>query len=81
LYKYISGIKENNNLKVMIINGVCEHIHILIGYRPHQSLADLVQDIKACSSRWISEKKFLKSKFAWQTGYAAFSYSQSHLYR
>ena len=65
--------------KLIIINGVSNHIHILIGYRPHQSLSDLLQDIKGGSSKWINEKKLSSKKFAWQEGYGAFSYSHSHL--
>lgn len=79
LYKYIAGIIKNQKHKLIIINGVPDHLYILVGLKPHQSLAELVQDIKASSSRWINEKKFLKVNFAWQVGYAAFSYSQSHL--
>ena len=52
---------------------------MLIGFNPHQSLSDLMQDIKAHSSKWINEKKFTKSKFQWQEGYGAFSYCHSHL--
>lgn len=79
LYKYITGIIQTQRHKLVIINGVADHVHILIGYRPHQSLSDLVQDIKGSSSKWINEKKFTRSKFAWQEGYGAFSYSHSHL--
>lgn len=79
LYKYITGIINNNKHKLIIINGVENHIHLLIGYRPHQSLGDLLQDIKGSSSKWINEKKLTKVKFAWQPGYGAFSYSYSHL--
>ena len=81
LYKYITGIVKKQKHKLLIINGVEDHVHLLIGYRPHQSLSDLVQDIKGSSSKWINEKKYLKSKFAWQEGYGAFSYSHSHLSR
>jgi REP element-mobilizing transposase RayT len=79
LYKYISGIVLAQKHKLIIINGTSDHVHILIGYRPHQSLSDLVQDIKGSSSKWISDKKLTAIKFNWQKGYAAFSYSQSHL--
>ena len=67
--------------KLVAINGVADHVHILLGYRPHQSLADLVQDIKGSSSKWINENKFTHSRFNWQQGYGAFSYSQSQLSR
>ena len=81
LYKYISGIIQQQKHKLIIINGVPNHIHILIGYRPHQSLSDLLQDIKGGSSKWINEKKLTRKKFEWQEGYGAFSYSHSHLPR
>jgi putative transposase len=79
LYKYITGIIQNNKHKVLIINGMPDHIHILIGFRPTQALADLMRDIKQMSSLWINEKHFVKGKFAWQDGYGAFSYGQSQL--
>jgi putative transposase len=79
LYKYISGIIEEQKHKLIIVNGVEDHLHILIGYRPHQSLSDLLQDIKGGSSKWINKKRFTESKFSWQEGYGAFSYSHSHL--
>ena len=81
LYKYISGIISQQKHKLIIINGVQDHVHILIGYRPHQALSDLLQDIKGSSSKWINENKLTNSKFAWQEGYGAFSYSYSHLKR
>lgn len=79
LYKYISGIIQQQKHKLIIVNGVADHLHLFVGFRPHQSLADLMQDIKGNSSKWINENHFTRSKFAWQEGYGAFSYSQSHL--
>jgi len=57
-----------------------DHIHILFGMRPTQSLSDLMQDIKGSSSGWINENKFIKGKFSWQEGYGAFSYSKSQIH-
>jgi len=79
LYKYITGIIKTNNHKMLAINGMPDHIHILIGMRPTQSISELMQIIKANSSKWINEKKFLNVKFEWQEGYGAFSYSKSHV--
>ena len=79
LYQYISGIIKANNHKLLAINGMSDHIHILIGMRPTKSISDLMQIIKVNSSKWINEKKFLKIKFEWQEGYGAFSYSKSHV--
>jgi len=79
LHKYISGILQNNKHKLLAINGMPDHIHMLFGFRPTQSLADLMQDIKGGSSKWINEKKFIRGKFSWQEGYGAFSYSKSEV--
>jgi REP element-mobilizing transposase RayT len=79
LYKYITGIIQNNNHKLLSINGMHDHVHVLFGMRPVQSLSDLMQDIKGSSSKWINDKKLVKGKFSWQEGYGAFSYSKSQL--
>jgi REP element-mobilizing transposase RayT len=79
LYKYISGIINNNQHKVLAINGMPDHVHILIGMRPTQALSALMQDIKGDSSKWINQKGFVNGKFSWQEGYGAFSYSKSHV--
>lgn len=76
LYKYITGIVQNQKHKMICINGVTDHIHVLIGMHPTQSISDLMQDIKGSSSKWINEKKFVKGKFVWQEGFGGFSYSK-----
>jgi REP element-mobilizing transposase RayT len=77
LYKYISGIISNHNQKLMIINGMPDHVHLLIGTKPNCNLSDLVRDIKSNSSKWINEKRLVRGKFEWQTGFSAFTVSQS----
>lgn len=79
LYKYICGIVKGNKEKVYAINGMPDHIHILLSIKPDTALSDLMRDIKANSSKWINTKKFVKGKFQWQEGFGAFSYSQSQL--
>jgi putative transposase len=79
LYKYISGIVRKKNQKLISINGMADHLHILIGLRPAMALADLVQDMKSDSSEWVNKKKLARGKFAWQEGYGAFSYGHSQL--
>ncbi|MCH5720523.1 IS200/IS605 family transposase [Niabella hibiscisoli] len=79
LYKYITGIVQANNHKMIIINGVADHIHLLVGLRPAQSVSDLMQDVKGGSSKWINDNKLVPGKFEWQEGYGAFSYSKSQL--
>jgi putative transposase len=79
LYAYMTGIIQNNGHKLLIINGMPDHVHILIGFRTTQALSELVQVIKRDSSKWINENKLVRGKFSWQEGFAAFSYSHSHL--
>jgi len=79
LYKYITGIIQNNGHKMIIINGMPDHVHIFFGLNPVQSLSNLMQDIKGDSSRWINNNKLVKGRFSWQEGYGAFSYSKSQV--
>ncbi|OBX21691.1 MULTISPECIES: IS200/IS605 family transposase [Bizionia] len=79
LYKYMTGIIQNNGHKVLQVNGVSGYIHIVFGMRPVQSLSDLMKQVKQDSLRWINNKGFLKEKFSWQAGYSAFSYSKSEV--
>ncbi|MEZ7506189.1 IS200/IS605 family transposase [Flavobacterium sp. Arc2] len=79
LYKYITGIVTNEGQKLIAINGMPDHIHILIGLKPDKSLSDMVRDVKANSSRFINDKKWINGKFEWQTGFGAFSYNHSQL--
>jgi len=79
LYKYIAGIIKEKGQKPYIINGMHEHIHILISIHPNINLSDLVRDIKSNSSKWINEKSLVKGRFSWQEGFGAFSYGQSQL--
>jgi len=79
LYKYITGIIQNNDHKLIAINGMPNHVHIFVGYKPHQLVPDLMQDVKGSSSKWINEQGYLPGKFKWQEGYGAFSYSYSQI--
>jgi putative transposase len=79
LYKYITGIVTNHGQKLLAINGVADHLHLLLNIKPNIALSELVRDIKANSSRWINEKRLVRGKFQWQEGFGAFSYSLSQL--
>jgi REP element-mobilizing transposase RayT len=79
IYKYITGIVTNQGQKMLQINGVADHVHVLIGMKPNIALSDLVRDIKAGSSKFINEKRWVKGHFNWQEGFGAFSYGHSQL--
>jgi len=79
LYKYITGIVRNQGQKLITINGMPDHIHILIGLRPAMALADLVKEIKTDSTKFVNKRRFVRGRFSWQEGYGAFSYGHSQL--
>ncbi len=79
LYRYITGIVQNNGHKVLAINGMPDHVHLFFGMRPKQSLSELMQAVKGDSSKWINSKGFVRGRFAWQEGYGGFSYSKSQV--
>ena len=79
LHRYITGIVQNQSHKLLAINSMPDHVHMLVGMRPVQSVSDLLQDIKADSSKWINDNNLVKGRFEWQTGYGAFSYGVSQI--
>ncbi len=81
LFKYITGIIQNYGHKVLQINGTTDHIHIVFGMRPNQSLSELMKNVKQDSSAWINKKGYINGRFSWQAGFGAFSYSKSELPR
>ena len=72
LHKYITGIFQGNQHKMLQINSMPDHIHVFIGMRPHQSISALIQNVKTESSKWIKEQNLCSYPFAWQEGYGAF---------
>ena len=79
LHKYITGIVQNHKHKMISINSMPDHLHMLFGMRPEQSLSNLMQIVKGDSSEWINDERLSSSLFRWQEGYGAFSYQKSSL--
>lgn len=77
LFAYVDGIIVNKKSMVIQIGGVPNHIHILCTLPRTVSMADFVEDIKKCSSKWIKTLNPYYSQFAWQGGYGIFSVSAS----
>lgn len=79
LHKYITGIVQNRGQKMLSIFCMPDHVHLLVGIKPSISISDLVRDIKAGSSNFINQQQWVMSKFNWQEGFGAFSYSKSQI--
>jgi putative transposase len=79
VFKYMSGIIKAKGHKPIIVNGVEDHVHILVGLNPTMTIADLARDIKNNSTNFINDNKLTPTKFSWQRGYGAFSYADSEV--
>ena len=79
LQKYITGIVKAQRQKLIAINNLPDHAHLLIGQRPDSTLSELVGDLKSGSSNFINRKRWVRGRFNWQEGFGAFSYSHSQL--
>ena len=79
LEKYITGIVQTRNHKLLAISAMPDHIHIFLGYNVNDLIPDLVENIKTSSNAWINKEKLSKYKFDWQKGYGAFTHSKSQL--
>jgi REP element-mobilizing transposase RayT len=77
LQKYIAGIINNNKQKLLAIYCMPDHTHLLLSIKPDIALSDLIRDVKANSTAFIKNKKWVTSSFSWQVGFGAFSYSKS----
>lgn len=76
LHAYLAGACRNRQHFVHAIGGTADHVHLLVGMHPAESVANLVKELKGQSTRWVNEKH-LHGAFSWQSGYGAFSYSRS----
>jgi REP element-mobilizing transposase RayT len=74
LYAYMIGIAGNLGFKILAVGGISNHLHLLIGLPPAMTLSEVMQKLKANSSRWLGENGV---RFEWQKGYGAFSVSPS----
>lgn len=77
LHKYVAGIVRGIGGSCVAINGMPDHVHLLVILPPKIALSDTLREIKANSSKWVRESKSGTAAFGWQDGYAAFTVSKS----
>lgn len=78
-FRVMASIIQNLGHKSIIVNGVADHVHCLVGLNPDKKISDLVKDLKTDSNHFLKDKNWVPGKFDWQNGYGVFSYSRSHL--
>ena len=77
IFSFISNQFKESGCPVRIINGMPDHIHCLFLMNPQKSISEVIKQIKGSSSHFINKENLINEKFSWQTGYAAFSVSES----
>ena len=77
IHQYLFDQLRELGCPVRIVNGMPDHIHALFLLSPRKSIADVIKQIKGSSSHYINANNLIDHKFAWQTGYAAYSVSES----
>jgi putative transposase len=78
LYAYVGGIARNKNATLLQAGGMPDHLHALVSVPPTMSISQMVNALKANSSRWIHEEAPAMKVFSWQEGYGAFTVSRSN---
>ena len=79
LYSYLGGILSRHGGILLAAGGMPDHVHLLAGLPATRSIADVMQRVKANSSKWMNEREDRTGSFAWQVGYGAFSVSESQM--
>ena len=79
LHAYMAGILSKHDCPTLQVGGFIDHVHALFVLSKNCSIAQIVYEVKRSSSKWIKTKGQIYKKFYWQSGYGAFSVSQSHV--
>ncbi len=79
LHQYTTGMVQKKTHKMLQINTMPDHLHMLIGFRPDEHMSQLIQVVKSESTKFINAHHLTHQKFAWQDSFGAFSYSKSHV--
>lgn len=77
LYLFITSQFKEIGCPILALNGMPDHIHCLFLLDASKSVAEVIKQIKGSSSHYINQQDLKIEKFAWQTGYGAFSVSES----
>lgn len=79
LHAYLAAILRNHDCPALQVGRAADHVHALFALSKNSSIAQIVYEVKRGSSKWIKTQRSGFGKFHWQSGYGAFSVSQSHV--
>ncbi|QQS43250.1 MAG: IS200/IS605 family transposase [Acidobacteriota bacterium] len=81
LFPYLGGIARANEMKLLSVGGMPDHVHLLLSLPPTMPISKAVQLIKGNASHWINQNFRSAGRFEWQAGYGAFTVSVRDLER
>src|SRR5271154_581023 len=73
LHAYLSTVARNAGCECYRVGGVADHVHLAIRLSRTLTIADLVENLKTSSSKWLKAQSPLFNTFSWQRGYGCFS--------
>jgi len=79
LHKHLNHLLMESGCFPAAINGMPDHVHLLFQMNPNKPVAEIIRQIKNVSSHTINQSNVIENKFAWQSGYGAFSVSESQI--
>ena len=77
MFAVIGNLINETGCKTIIVNGVEDHVHCFFRLKPTISISEVMQIVKAKSSKWLNDSGNINYRFEWQRGYGAFSYDKS----
>lgn len=77
IHPYLAGVLNNVNCPTIQVGGVSDHVHLFFRLARTITISEIVEKVKTSSSKWIKTQGAQYAGFHWQSGYGAFSVSQS----
>jgi REP element-mobilizing transposase RayT len=77
LFKILGALAKDKGGTLLACGGIADHVHMVVRLKPHPSISDLLQYVKANSSGWVNRRGDIQGRFEWQVGYSAFTVSES----
>ena len=80
IHAYMAGVLKGLDCTPVVVGGTTNHVHLLFVIGKKVATADVVEHLKAATTRWMKRQYDCYHSFGWQDGYGAFSVSFSHVW-
>jgi len=73
LHAFLAGVARTAGCECFRVGGTTDHVHVAVRLSRTLTVAQLIEDLKTTSSKWMKQQSAKLGAFAWQRGYGAFS--------